>query len=146
MANLSELGKQKEQLSARVQRSKKKAKATRLFLYDDCKIVAYDKSGCCQNWLDDYLEEDDTLDITVVDNIAELKSCDATVSVHFVDHLDDNERNLLENLTKERNTIVVNINGCDLPDSVKQHALRVIEHPDCVSDLLAEVVDYLESR
>ena len=146
MANLSELQKCKEELSARVLRSKKKAKATRLFLYDDYKIVAYDKSGCCQNWLNDYLEEDDTLDITIVDDIAKLENCGATVSVHFVDHLDDDEKSALKNLTKEKNTIIVNINGCSLPEGVEQHALRIIEHPDCVSDLLAEVVDYLESR
>lgn len=146
MANLSELQKHKEELSARVLRSKKKAKATRLFLYDDCKIVAYDKSGCCQNWLNDYLEEDDELDITIVEDIAELEDCGATVSVHFVDHLDATEKRALKTLTKEKNTIIVNINGCSLPKYVKQHALRIIEHPDCVSDLLAEIVDYLESR
>ncbi len=146
MASLFELQKQKEELSSRVRRSKQKAKATRLFLYDDCKIVAYDRSGCCQNWLDDYLEEDDDLDITIVDNIAELQNCDATVSVHFVDHLDDEEERALKTLTKAKKTIIVNINGCSLPEDVKQHALRVIEHPDCVSDLFAEIVDCLESR
>lgn len=144
MSTIRDLQQHQKEMLTRIGRSAKLVQASRLFVYDDYKIIVHDKTGRCKQLLDQYLQAGDRLDIEYVDNVEQLRGSGKTVAVYFIDSLNSDEIQALIDLAKNNKLIVVNINGFKLPNQIRQAALNIVEHPTVAEDVLSEVTKCLD--